>query len=92
MEAECANFEIAWMARLLNFSRADFYHWRASQYHGEPSGASVSWARLKVLILTHHAKSDASYGVPWITADLRDEGILLTRKTVANAMNGLGIA
>ena len=92
MEAECANFEISRMARLLNVSRAGFYRWRVSKDHGEPSGASVSWARLKALILTHHAKSDATYGVPRITADLRDEGILVTRKTVAKAMNELGIA
>jgi len=92
MEAECANFEISRMARLLNVSRAGFYRWRVSKDRGEPSGAGVSWARLKALILTHHAKSDATYGVPRITADLRDEGILVTRKTVAKAMNELGIA
>jgi len=40
----------------------------------------------------HHAKLDAIYGVPRITAHLQDEGILITRKTVAKAMNELGIA
>jgi hypothetical protein len=67
------------MARLLNVSRASFYRRWTSQYRGEPSGASMSQARLKALILTHHAKSDVIYGVPRIAADLRDEGIRLTR-------------
>jgi len=80
------------MARLLNVSWAGFYRWRASQSAEVPSGASVSWASLKARVLTHHAKSDATYGVPRITADLRDEGILVTRKTVAKAMTEPGIA
>ena len=49
----------------------------------------MSWTRLAALILTNHVKSDATYGVPRITVDLRDVGIGLTRKTVANAMNEL---
>ncbi len=52
----------------------------------------MSWASLKASVLTHHAKSNATYGVQRITADLRDEGILVTRKTVAKAMTELGIA
>jgi putative transposase len=92
MAAECANFEISRMARLLNVSRAGFYRWWASQSAEAPSGASVSWASLKARVLTHHAKSDATYSVPRITADLRDEGILVTRKTVAKAMTEPGIA
>jgi putative transposase len=91
MEAECANFDITRMARLLKVSRAGFYRWQVSQSQSEPSGSSVSWAQLKARILTHHANSDATYGVPRITADLRDEGILVTRKTVAKAMTELGI-
>ena len=77
------------MARMLDVSRASFYRRRVSKNRGEPSGESVSWTRLAALILTHHVKSDATYGVPRITVDLRDVGIRLTRKTVANAMNEL---
>jgi putative transposase len=79
------------MARLLKVSKAGFYRWRVSQSAEAPRGVSVSWVQLKARILTHHANPDATYGVPRITANLRDEGILVTRKTVAKAMNELGI-
>ena len=77
MESELANFDITRMARLLKVSRAGFYRWRVSQLQ---SGSSVSWAQLKARMLTHHVNSDATYGVPRITADLRDEGILVPVK------------
>jgi len=92
MEAECANFEIARMVRLLNVSRAGFYRWRVSRDRSEPYVASVSRARLQARILTHHANSDGTYGSLGSPPDLREEGILVTRKTVAKAMSELGIA
>ena len=42
MEAECANFEIARMARLLDVPRAGFYRWRVSRDQVDPSLANVS--------------------------------------------------
>jgi putative transposase len=80
MESELADLSITRMARLLKVSRAGFYRWRVSQLQSESSGSSVSWAQLKARMLTHHVNSDATYGVPRITADLRDEGILVPVK------------
>lgn len=42
-------------------------------------------------ILFHHAVSEGTYGAPRIVADLRDENIFVTERTVAKVMVELGI-
>jgi len=48
--------------------------------------------KLSDRVLNSGGTSDGTYGSPRITADLRAKGILVTQKTVAKAMNELGIA
>ncbi len=58
MEAECANFEISRMARLLEVSRAGFYRWLS--HRDRPSVAEQRRRDLSVKILTCHKESNGT--------------------------------
>jgi putative transposase len=92
MEAECANFEITRMARLLDVSWAGYYRWKTvSKRVGLPPGQQRK-AMLAERILFHRKESEDTYGAPRIVADLYDENIVTTEKTEAKVMVELGIA
>jgi len=92
MLAECANFEITRMARLLDVSRAGFYRWKNIEGREVLTARQKRTALLHERVLVHHKASDGTYGAPRIAADLRNENMQVTRKRVAKAMRELGIA
>ena len=92
MEAECANFQITRIARLLEVSPAGFYRWKSATDRVELTPVQQRRAFLAERILFHHAVSGGIYGAPWIVADLRDESIFVTEKTVAKMMVKHGIS
>jgi len=87
MRAEKSNFTIKRMARLLEVSRSGFYAWLKR----EPSARAVRRERIERKVSWFHGASDEVSGSPKILADLRDDGEIISRKTVAKAMRNLGL-
>jgi len=92
MAAEYATYTITRMARLLNVSPAGYYKHRGRSERTELEQRRQRRADLEVKILGIHRESGGVYGSPRITAELRAAGDLVTEKTVAKIMRGLGIA
>ena len=92
MAAECANFEINRMARLLGVSRAGYYKWLA---HRDGTAAKPPAVQrrddLDAMILARHKESRGTYGSPRIAADLRQAGVAVSVNTVAKRMAALGV-
>jgi transposase InsO family protein len=87
MHAEKTNFTIARMARLLEVSRSGYYAFLAR----EPSLRAVRTERIEAKIAWFHGESDEVSGAPRILVDLREDGEVISRKTVAAMMRRLGL-
>src|SRR4051794_36656932 len=87
MHAEKSNFSIARMARLLEVSRSGFYAWLGRA----PSARAVRTERIEAKIAWFHRESDEVSGSARILADLRGDGEVICRKTVATTMRRLGL-
>jgi putative transposase len=84
-------FSIRRMARLLGVSSSGYYA------HVKRVAATVLTSRqqrradLEVKITQAHQDSRGTYGSPRVTAELRDRGEVVTAKTVAKIMAGMGL-
>lgn len=88
MHAEKSNFTISRMTRLLEVSRSGFYAW----LRRAPSPRAVRQERIEQKVSWFHSDSDEVSGSPRILADLRSDGEIISRKTVAKTMRKLGLA
>ena len=82
---EKATFPVTWMCQRLGVSRAGYYKWRQRQASG-PSQRAQRKERLLRLIRKSHEDSNGVNGAPRVLADLRDDGEVVSRKTVAKIM------
>jgi putative transposase len=73
--------------RALGVSQAWFYKW----CHGDPSPRHARREQLKTEIRRLFAQHRGTYGSPRITAELRDEGWLVSENTVAALMREMGL-
>lgn len=76
------------MLHLLEVSKSGYYDWVDRQQQ-PPGPRQRRREELAAAIVQAHEASDGVYGAPRITAELRAQGHLVTRKTVAKIMHGL---
>ena len=85
MLAEKTNFTITRMVRFLEVSRSGYYAWVGRP----PSPASIRRVHIEQKVTFFHGDPDEVYGAPRILADLRADGEIISRKTVAVTMRRL---
>src|SRR5699024_115308 len=85
IHAEKAEHEIVRMCELLGVSRSGYYKWAARQ-GAELSPRARRNEDLLGKIRRFHADSEGVNGAPRILADLREDGEVVSRKTVAKLM------
>ena len=83
------------LCQVLRIARSSFYHWKATATARAARAAAD--AALAVRIRAVHTAFDGTYGVPRITAELRDPdsrhgGQPVNHKRVARVMRGIGLA
>lgn len=88
---ESERFAIRRMARLLTVSASGYYAYVKRCAATVLTPRQQRRADLEVKITQAHKDSDGTYGSPRITADLRDQGEVVSAKTVAKVMAGIGI-
>jgi transposase InsO family protein len=75
------------MARLLEVSRSGFY----AHLKREPSPRTVRAMRIEQKVRWFYGKSDEVSGAPRILTALREDGEIISRKTVAKTMHTIGL-
>ncbi|WP_127467683.1 IS3 family transposase [Streptomyces sp. B27] len=78
------------LCTILGIARSSFYYWRRTA--ADRAARQAADARLAARIRAVHRDSDGTYGVPRITAELREGGERVNRKRIARVMRGAGLA
>lgn len=87
IDAEKATYPVTVLCSTLDVSRSGYYAWR-----GQPvSARQISDEVISNRIVEIHSKSRRTYGSPRIYAELRSEGVTISRKRVARLMRSKGI-
>jgi transposase InsO family protein len=88
---EGQQFSIRRMARLLGVSPSGYYAYVKRSAATVLTPRQQRRANLEVKITEVHKDSGGTYGSPRVTAELRDQGAVVTEKTVAKVMAAIGI-
>lgn len=88
---EGERFAVRRMARLLKVSTSGYYAYVKRCAATELTPRQQRRADLEVKITQAHKDSRGTYGSPRVTAELRDQGEVVTEKTVAKVMSDIGI-
>ncbi|ANZ13559.1 transposase [Streptomyces noursei ATCC 11455] len=78
------------LCTILGIARSSFYYWRRTA--ADRAARAAADARLAVRIRAVHRESDGTYGVPRITAELREAGERVNHKRIARVMRSIGLA
>ena len=87
MNANQADAKVATLCRTLGVSTSGYYAWRDR----EPSTTAMNNAVVVERIRQVYAESHHTYGMPRVHAELRDQGLMVSRKRVARLMRCNGI-
>ena len=87
VEAEKAHFPVTTLCRLLGVSRSGYYAWRTRP----PSARACADQELTRHLRAVHEQSRGTYGAPRIRAELRDRGVVCSRKRVARLLRLAGL-
>lgn len=75
------------LCTILGIARSSFYYWRATA-DDRAGRLADDAARIRAV----HRESDGTYGVPRITAELREDGERVNHKRVARVMRSINLA
>jgi transposase InsO family protein len=78
------------LCQVIGIARSSFYHWKSTT--ADRAARDAADARLAARIRVVHQESGGTYGVPRVTAELREAGHLVNHKRVARVMRGIGLA
>ena len=78
------------LCTILGIARSSYYHWRATA--ADRAARQAADARLAARIRAVHRESDGTYGVPRITAELREAGERVNHKRIARVMRSISLA
>ncbi|MFI5784073.1 IS3 family transposase, partial [Nocardia sp. NPDC051570] len=84
-------FSVVRMARLLKVSTSGYYEYVKRSAATVLTPRQQRRADLEVKITDIHTDSNRTYGSPRVTAELRDRGEVVIRKTVAKIMASIGL-
>jgi len=77
------------LCQVIGIARSSYYHWKATS--PDRAVRAAADARLAARIRVIHRDSAGTYGVPRITAELREAGHVVNHKRVARVMRGIGL-
>jgi putative transposase len=87
MQAHQADFAVSTMCRVLGVSSSGFYEWCQRAPSARALGNAVVTEQIRMI----HQRSDCTYGMPRIRAELLDQGQVVNRKRIARLMREAGL-